>query len=335
MRKMITAGLLAGTAMRMTAAEQRVGRFLRSPDGHDGGGAPAPAAEGAPTPSEAPSAPAAPAAASGDAMAALELEMGDVVLPGTETDEGTEGAEPKEEPGVSDKEPKVDLAADLEAERHRANAAEEELRALKANKGKEPPKDDAAPATSQDSDPAPKTEDYEFGAADERYVADWSRWNARQEFVSLKAKEALTAELNTIEDGWKSATGAEEFKAEYPDFEDVVTKGAAEDKWECTPLMALAIKASPVGGHLAYELAKNPAEATRIARLIPIEQAYEIGRLEGKHASTRAAKAAAPAPEVKVTSSAPQPPANRSRGSGGQYTSEVSTMQDRMLKEFR
>jgi hypothetical protein len=324
-------GLLAGSAMRMTPAEARAGRFLRSPDGHDGGAAPAAAPSAAPASAEAPAAPAAPAAPPTDAMAALELEMGDVVLPGSKLDEGT-GAKASEEPGVSDDGPKDDLAAELEAERHRANTAEEALRAAKATKGTEPPKDDATPGSTEDSDPAPKVEDYEFGAADENYLADWSRWNARQEFVSLRAKEALTAELNTIEDGWKATTGAEEFKAEYPDFDEVVTKGAAEERWECTPLMALAIKASPIGGHVAYELAKNPAEAARIAKLIPVEQAYELGRLEGRVGAGRAAKTA---PEPKVTSSAPPPPASRSRGSGGQYTSELSSVQDRMLKEFR
>jgi hypothetical protein len=266
-------------------------------------------------------------------MAALELEMGDVVFPGSEADDGE--AAKADEPGVSAEENKDDPAAALEAERHRANTAEEALRAERAaNKGKEPPKDDAAPISTEDSDPAPKTEDYEFGAADENYLADWSRWNARQEFVSLRAKEALTAELNTIEDGWKAATAAEDFKAEYPDFDEVVTKGAAEERWNCSPLMALAIKSSPVGGHLAYELAKNPAEASRIAKLIPVEQAYELGRLEGGVASRRASKSTTE-PVAKVASSAPPPPANRSRGSGGQYASELSSVQDRMLKEFR
>lgn len=330
-RKMMIAGLLAGTAMRMSPAEQRAGRFLRSPDGHEGGAAPAAPTAPEAAASEASAPAAAPAAAPpADAMAALELEMGNVVIPGSPLDEGS-----NEEPGVSGDDPKDDPAAALEAERHRANAAEEALRverASKAEPGKEPPKDDAAPSSTQDSDPAPRTEDYEFGAADEKYLADWSRWNARQEFVSLRAKEALTSELNSIEDGWNAATGAEDFKAEFPDFDEVVTKGAAEGKWDCTPLMALAIKTSPVGGQVAYQLAKNPAEATRIANLIPVEQAYEIGRLEGAASASRKAKSA---PVPRVASSAPPPPVSRSRGSGGQYTSELSSVQDRMLKEFR
>lgn len=329
-KTLFIAGLLAGT--RMTAAERSAGRFLRAPDGHEA----VPAA--APTPAPAEAAPAAaptPARApSSDAMAALELEMGDVVLPGSDKDDGN--AAPKaDEPGVSGSENNDDPAAALEAERQRANAAEEELRQLKAaDKGKETPKGDS-PAHSQPEDPAPDPKDYEFGEADSTYIADTARWSARQEFAQMRAKEQLTAELNTIEDGWKTATASEDIKTEYPDFDEVVTKGAAEEKWDCTPLMALGIKSSPVGPDVAYELAKNPAEASRIAKLLPVEQAWELGRIEGKHAARRAAKTAEPAKPAKVASSAPPPPASTSRGAGGQYVSEQTAIHERMLNEFR
>lgn len=327
-------GLLAGTALRLLPSERRAGRLLRAPEGHEGGAAPTPAASPAPSASE-PS-----QASSNNAMDAFEAEFGAVDFSAKGEDDGNAAEAdpaPAAEPGVSEPEAKVDNddpAAALEAERHRANRLEEELR--EARKGKEPPKDDAKPEASQASDPAPKSEDYEFGDADSKYIADTARWNARQEFAEMRAKEALTAELNTIEDGYKTAVSSEEFKAEYPDFDEVVTKGAAEEKWVCSPLMALAIKASPVGGHVAYELAKNPAEAERIAKLIPVEQAFELGQKVGAHANRLASKTAAPAPApAKVASSAPQPPANRSRGSGGQYASEQNAVHDRMLKEFR
>lgn len=327
-KSLLIAGLLAGT--RMTAIEQRAGRFLRAPDGHEAApAAPAPAAEAAPAAEPTP----APAqAAPKDAMAALELEMGDVVLPGSGKDDG-EPAPKADEPGVSEPENNDGSApTELETERARAEKAEERIRELEA-KGKEPPKDDT-PAQSQLEDPAPDPESYEFGEADSKFIADTARWNARQEFAQMRAKEQLTTELNTIEDGWKTATAAEDFKAEYPDFDDVVTKGAAEQKWECTPLMALGIKSSPVGGHVAYELAKNPAEASRIAKLLPVEQAWELGRLEGKHAARRAAKTAEPVKPAKVASSAPPPPVAASRGAGGQYASELTGVHERMLKEF-
>lgn len=344
-RSIITAGLLAGTAMRMTPAEQRAGRFLRSPDGHDAGTAPAPApAEAA---SEAPAAPAQPkpngTGVVNNTDDAYDKEFGDVTLLDDSSDDGDPQQEEKpagEEPGVSEEEQKgdeLDLAAELEAERQKSNRLESEL--LEAKKGKEPPKDDTKPAASEESDPAPKPDDYEFGEADSQFQADWARWNARQEFRAERAREQLTTELNAIENGWKTNVAAEDVTAEYPDFEQVVTEGAKNESWECTPLMALAIKSSPVGPHVAYELAKNPAEASRIAKLIPVEQAFELGKLEGKHAARVAGKKAAaeekaPNP-AKVVSSAPPPPQNRSRGSGGQYVSELSAVQDRMLKEFR
>lgn len=330
-RKHMMIGLLAGTAMRLTAAEQRAGRFLRSPDGHDGGAAPAPAAPAPADPYEAPEAP-------GTVDDAYDKEFGGVVLPGEGDDDGDAGGgeDPApEKPGVSEPEQKDDKdpAAELEAERQRANRLEEELR--EAKKGKEPAKDDAKPAAPEESDPAPKPDDYEFGEADSKYIAEFARWNARQEFKAEREREQIATELNTIEDGWNTAVASEDITAEYPDFADVVTKGAAEEKWDCTPLMALGIKSSPVGPHIAYELAKNPAEATRIANLPSVEQAWELGQLAGKHAARVAGKKAeaeAPAP-TKVASSAPPPPAHRSRGSGGQ-SNDMSSTYDRMIKEF-
>lgn len=334
----IKSGLLADAAVRLTASERRIGRLLRAPEGHEA----APAA-----PAEPPAEPAKPEPSGSGAVnntdSAYDEEFGGVVLPGDGDDDGDDqgdgsSAPAEEDPGVSDPEPKddePDLAAQLEEARLRANRLESEL--LEAKKGKGPAKDDSQPATSEESDPAPKPDDYEFGEADSQFQADWSRWNARQEFRAERAREQLNTELTTIEDGWKTNVAAEDVAAEYPDFQQVVTEGAQKEAWECTPLMALAIKSSPVGPHVAYELAKNPAEAARIAKLIPVEQAFELGKLEGKHASRVAGKKAAAeqAPAAKVASSAPPPPQARSRGAGGQYVTELNAVQDRMLKEFR
>lgn len=327
-------GLLAGTAM--TAVERQAGRFLRAPDGHPVAEAPpAPAAPAEPAPAAAE--PMQPVIAPGDAMANFENEFGSVVIPGEGEGDGEPAAaeEPgAEEPGVQEPEPKDDLEARLEVERKRADAAEAALKAAEA-KGKEPPKDDAKPELPQDSDPAPKPEDYEFGEADSKFIADIARWNARQEFAEMRAQENLKSELDVIENGWKAALEAEDIKTDYPDFDEVVTQGAAKESWECTPLMALGIKSSPVGPDIAYELAKNPEESKRIASLVPVEQAFEIGKIAGRHAERRSGKAsAAPATPAKVASSAPPPPP-RSRGVGGQYSTELGSIQDRMLKEFR
>jgi hypothetical protein len=62
--------------------------------------------------------------------------------------------------------------------------------------------------------------------------------------------------------------------------------------------MAQSIQASDAGPDVLYYLGSNPKEADRIARLAPILQAKEIGKLEASLSSN---------PPVKRTSNAPAP----------------------------
>jgi hypothetical protein len=72
--------------------------------------------------------------------------------------------------------------------------------------------------------------------------------------------------------------------------------------------MAETIQTSDVGPDVAYFLGSNPKEADRIARLPPILQAKEIGKIEARLASD---------PPVKKSSSAPSPISPvTARGSG-------------------
>ena len=80
----------------------------------------------------------------------------------------------------------------------------------------------------------------------------------------------------------------------YDDFEQV----AYNPTLPITGVMAQAVRASDIGPEIAYWLGSNVKEADRIARLDPVLQAKEIGRIEAKLASD---------PPVKRTSSAPAP----------------------------
>ena len=84
-------------------------------------------------------------------------------------------------------------------------------------------------------------------------------------------------------------------REKYDDFEQV----AYNPKLPITDVMAETIQASDIGPDLAYWLGSNPKEADRIARLSPILQAKEIGKIEAR-------LAADPAP-TKKASSAPEP----------------------------
>ena len=80
----------------------------------------------------------------------------------------------------------------------------------------------------------------------------------------------------------------------YDDFEQV----AYNPNLPVTEYMAQSIQASDIGPDVLYYLGSNPKEADRIARLAPILQAKEIGKLEASLSSN---------PPVKRTSTAPAP----------------------------
>ena len=75
--------------------------------------------------------------------------------------------------------------------------------------------------------------------------------------------------------------------------------------------MAQTIQASETGPDVIYYLGSNPKEASRIARLAPLLQAREIGKIEARLASNPPAKktTAAPAPIAPVTARSANAPA--------------------------
>ena len=86
----------------------------------------------------------------------------------------------------------------------------------------------------------------------------------------------------------------EQARDKYDDFEQV----AYNPKLPITTVMADTIRASDIGPDVAYYLGTNVKETERIARLPPILQAKEIGRIEAKLADN---------PPVKRSTSAPAP----------------------------
>jgi len=86
----------------------------------------------------------------------------------------------------------------------------------------------------------------------------------------------------------------EQARDKYDDFEQV----AYNPNLPVTEAMAQSIQASDIGPDVLYWLGSNPREADRIARLSPILQAKEIGKIEAAMSSN---------PPVRKTSTAPAP----------------------------
>jgi len=311
------------TILIMTPAELTKGRFMRAPDGdHDSGvsaPAPAPSAEPDQTPlaSDKEYVETGPKEITAED---LEAEFGGDSDPATpQAEDGEpEGEEPERKPGASAEERIAEItAARREAERQAAEARRDADEWRRKAEALNPPKVEQP----TEPDKAPDPEQYDFGEADARFIADTATYHARAEFQRQQSAADLKLQFADMEAKWKTSVATPEIVERYPDFDTVVTKAADAGEWDCSPLMAIGIKQSPVGADVAYFLATNRADASRISRMTNIEQALEFGRLEGRFMRD-------PQPEAKVTvkpTQAPAPPSSRARGSGGQFAVPADT----------
>ena len=113
-----------------------------------------------------------------------------------------------------------------------------------------------------------------------------------QKAEELIAKREAAKQHSAILESYQEREEAARDK--YDDFEQV----AYNPKLPITNVMAETIQSSDVGPDIAYYLGSNPKDAERIARMTPLGQAKEIGKIEAKLAAE---------PPVKRTTSAPTP----------------------------
>lgn len=144
----------------------------------------------------------------------------------------------------------------------------------------------------------PKRENFE---SYESYLEARADYRADRRIDERIAREREQASASNAEAEQRKVTESfqkrvQEVAKEIDDFEDVL---AASDA-PMTRAMSEAILHADEGPKLAYHLAKHPEEAERIAAMPAARQAIEIGKLEAKIA-------AAPKPEPKTPSKAPEP----------------------------
>lgn len=162
------------------------------------------------------------------------------------------------------------------------------------------------PATPKQQEPtekpAPKLEDFD---STEKWAAAYAQWT--EEKIARKAEEAAAQRLArareeetraTLQSQWQERLS--KFAEKHPDAHVVI----ANPTLPITQAMTEVITSSELGPEIAYHLGKNPAEAARIARMSPTQQAAALGRLEAKLAS-----APPPAAPRRPVSRAPEPPA--------------------------
>ena len=159
-------------------------------------------------------------------------------------------------------------------------------------------------------------------------IENFDSTDAYAEALAVKKAEELIAarDRQTYQAEVVEAYSDREEKARdmYDDFEDVVYN----PKLRITDVMADSIQSSDNGPDLAYWLGSNPKEAERIARLSPILQAKEIGKIEVRLADN---------PPVKKSTSAPtpiSPVTARSSGSPSHDTTDPRSIKTMTTSEW-
>lgn len=177
-----------------------------------------------------------------------------------------------------------------------------------------PPTPAAASAPSGRPVP-PKTEDVgtdkipdwdAYQVAQAKFVTDTAEWTTTE--AARIAREAVAAErqraeAGRIDQGWQARVEA--VKAQRPDFDAVVFEN---EHVHIGPELADIIKNDPAGAEVAYYLGKHIEESHRIARLSPVAQAVEYGRLKSVVVPVASPpKVTSPMPSAKPVSKTPQP----------------------------
>ena len=159
-------------------------------------------------------------------------------------------------------------------------------------------------------------------------IDNFESTDAYAEALALRKAEELVAQRDRQKEQAQvvEAYSEREEKArdKYDDFEDVVYN----PKLRITDVMAESIQSSENGPDLAYWLGSNPKEAERIARLSPILQAKEIGKIEVRLADN---------PPVKKSTSAPtpiSPVTARSSGSPSHDTTDPRSIKTLTTSEW-
>jgi hypothetical protein len=102
---------------------------------------------------------------------------------------------------------------------------------------------------------------------------------------------------------WESSESA--FKKEATDYDEVVGEFISAELPSLDQSAKRAILESDIGPKLLYHMAKNPDEAERIARLSPVRQVIEIGKMEERVSPVKqSSKAPPPVSGVKGSSAA-------------------------------
>lgn len=341
MRKSKFAALLASTAfVGMSPAEQKMGRFMRSPDEHAAAPAPSPA----PTPAAGEEAPAEPdfaafekAAMTGEeppakeepAKTGAEAEAGDD--DGDDGEDGddaaaaeaaAEGEKPAEPKKKTAQERIREINAKLRATEARLESERKgwEARLERIEKGLPADKTDDTNADQAVAPDPTDLEKYPLGVLDDRYFEDRLKFEVaqrveeqlasvlqREQQLDQQAESERIAQTLQAQAEALASKGAEIFD----DYDEVVVKAAMAGEFDLAQPTFEACAEAEHGAEILHILASDKTEAARVAKLSPFQQTkYVLGKNE-EIAGTKP-----PAPKPNKIPRAETPPADTVRGAG-------------------
>lgn len=345
MRKSKFAALLASTAfVGMSPAEQKMGRFMRSPDDHAAAPAPSPAPTPAPTPAAGEEAPAEPdfaafekAAMTGEeppakeepAKTGAEAEAGDD--DGDDGEDGgdaaaaeaaAEGEKPAEPKKKTAQERIREINAKLRATEARLESERKgwEARLERIEKGLPADKTDDTNADQAVAPDPTDLEKYPLGVLDDRYFEDRLKFETalqvkeqlgsllqREQQLDQQAESERIAQTLQAQAEALASKGAEIFD----DYDEVVVKAAMAGEFDLAQPTFEACAEAEHGAEILHILASDKTEAARVAKLSPFQQANYV---LGKNAEIAGTKP--PAPKPNKIPGAETPPADTVRGAG-------------------
>lgn len=167
------------------------------------------------------------------------------------------------------------VKAQREAERER-----DELRARLANPGSQPAKEQAQPAAKQEPAATAKRPEAKDFETYDGYIEALQEWKLDQRDAQ-REQQRQQAERQQAERAIAEAHGGRVAKAReaHADYDEVL---AGVSNLRISEQLHNAIVTSEHGPEIAYTLAKDPAEAKRIASLAPARQLVEFAKLELK-----------------------------------------------------
>lgn len=176
---------------------------------------------------------------------------------------------------------------------------------------------------TEDAD-APKPTDFEYGELDGRYIKALAAHEAKKAYAAEKAEDAKRQQQAAItreqaENRTKFVKVVETGAAKYDDFEEVVVRGAEQNRYLVSEVVARLVLGSDVGPDIAYHLATHVDEARQLAGKSPLEQAAYFGRLEARFSAPAQGATVAKAP--KSAQQATQPFRGAKGGGGSTQTS--------------